>query len=423
MSCEEDRSIHPLTIIFHLIVFGVVGFFVYEVLDSYRPVLSKVIYRIFVLLLVILVVLMLAAANYFFVMFRLGIEEKSLANQHSLRKLNSLKTTDLLVASTAKSVEEGRVFLDKYKVDELAFSVKALPRPRIVKPEVEIKELESAVEIKNTILDDLSYCQRLLISGGSGTGKTTLLLHIAAMRSNLGELIILDLDGKVDKWGSYSAIGQGDDAKAIEIELDRINSIFKQRSLQYASGEINEREFPLITIIADEWHEMSAAITDLAGRTKKILTRGRKLGIDLIISSNGLTAESLGLGGQMDLIHNFEGRVRLDKELNKRLIYVSFGKSKQEIVYEHPGQFKGFVNQTKKEYLKPDFVNSLESIMKSPIDNEMDFEKKVLGSYYKLKKENKLSLNAICVDVFGYKNGKKTKQVTEILEKSGLKTD
>jgi len=424
MSCEEDRSIHPLTIIFHLIVFGVVGFFVYEVLDSYRPVLSKVIYRIFVLLLVILVVLMLAAANYFFVMFKLGIEEKSLANQHSLHKLNSLKTTDLLVASTAKSVEEGRVFLDKYKVDELAFSVKALPRP-IKQPVVLPERVESdEKEIKNELLRDLSKdLTVLIVCPKQGVGKTSLMSHIAIARMNRGDrVIVLDAHYYKDNWKIWhpnlEIYGKGKNYDEIKIKLEWLRDELDRR---YGSPE----DFPHITVVMDE---MATTCSKVGAEEYflSLLTEGRKSGIFFIGASHSTTVKSIGISGNGELKKGFSSILFMeDNFIIERVVFSARGNEISSF-YNHPGALD-FSGGAKQPFAHDkEFLSSINSIMNKPfvMDSNASEKDKVEAAFYELSKTiPKPSLNEISDKVFGYHNGKTTKKVKDVLLILGLKTD
>jgi hypothetical protein len=59
--------------------------------------------------------------------------------------------------------------------------------------------------------------------------------------------------------------------------------------------------------------------------------------MDLIVGSNGATAKSLGLAGEMDLVNNFEAILRLSKVKDNRLVAVDFGEG--EVLYQHCGAF------------------------------------------------------------------------------------
>jgi hypothetical protein len=67
----------------------------------------------------------------------------------------------------------------------------------------------------------------------------------------LGNLIILDSNGKKGKWGAYPVVGLGYDHQAIKDELQKLNEILKTRFSEYAFGNKGEREqkpMPTVTI-------------------------------------------------------------------------------------------------------------------------------------------------------------------------------
>jgi hypothetical protein len=273
----------------------------------------------------------------------------------------------------------------------------------------------------STLLSDISDCQRLLIVGGSGTGKTSLLLHIAEQRAELGDLIILDSNGKKGKWGAFPVVGLGYDHQAIKDELQRLNQILKTRFNEYAFGNTGEREHSLITVIADEWHIISTEIKDIADLTRPILTQGRKLSIDLIVGSHGATAKSLGLSGEMDLVQNFEAILRLNKIKNERLVAIDFGDG--EIIYQHCGAFNHPHSGSAKNYVNAEFQKQLDSILYDPIvQDSLIKEQKIVEKYHELVKANSYSDNKLCKAIYGYSNGQKVAEIKAILASHGIVT-
>jgi len=367
----------------------------------------------------------LAGLAYFWFEIKLKFERKRLENKHYEQQLLLVTSNNELFNATVRQLDSGQVYLAEQRTEQGALIKfnhlpKSAQKQSSPSGENALSLSVALPEIKNSLLSDLEHCQRMLISGGSGTGKTSLLLHIAQQRDQLGDLVILDLDGKTNKWGKYKAHGAGDNTNEIIAELDKLKTVFTERAGQYSSGIVEERGFDLITIIADEWHEMSAEIPDLSQRIKKILTRGRKYSMDLIIGTNGLTADSLGLHGKMDLIHNFEARVRLDKVESRRLAYVTFGKSKQEVVYEHCGAFiqaKNYQIVMPEIKTNVDFTNKINQIL----NEELAFETRVIDLYNEMKSDPKYSLTKLTKKVYEGRdiNGRDTKIVAEILSRHG----
>lgn len=188
------------------------------------------------------------------------------------------------------------------------------------------------------LLEYFDNIQRALFVGGSGSGKTSLLLWLIGRRSGIP--IILDPDAKPNKWGQYEAIGGGGDYKAIDKAIDAIASIFAIRSEIYgACGVEDDSIYPKLTIVFDEFHEIVANVVNVWDRLATVLTRGRKHSMQLFIISNANNATLLGLKNNTALLHNFEAEVTLSKTDDKRTVSVK-NPDKTVTVFDHCGAFK-----------------------------------------------------------------------------------
>lgn len=195
------------------------------------------------------------------------------------------------------------------------------------------------VEVPRDLLADIKPLQRMLIVGGQNAGKTTLLKHIAAAKSQQGGVLILDSHNYVGKWEeAYRVVGHGRDYAAIETELKKLVSLMDKRYKEYATGEIGERQHELITVISDEWTTIAENINSLDQLLTPLLTESRKVGIDFIVACHSETAGSLGLKGRFDLKKNFDAVLRLQNSGGVRTVKLDNWESVTE--YHHPGAYQ-----------------------------------------------------------------------------------
>lgn len=263
--------------VFTLVMIGIAGKFAYQFVQTYRDTLNQAMLYALGFIAVLGLILLTYAAFYIMAILALNYQTKRLYAEEQRQNLQSVNANNQLFVATAKAIESGTVYLSEQRTEQGVVKFKSLPKHSKQTPAeqlLSLSELNATASIKDSLLTDISECQRLLIVGGSGTGKTSLLLHIAKQRAELGDLIILDSNGKKGKWGAYPVIGLGYDHSAIKEKLIVLNDLLQTRFKEYAFGNVGERDHPLITIIADEWHIISTEIKDIADLTRPILTQG-----------------------------------------------------------------------------------------------------------------------------------------------------
>ncbi len=407
--------------VFFLAIIAIACTFFYEFLQAYKTELNRALFYTLLCFGGLILLAFASATVYGVALLVLHYQSKRLYNLERQQTLQAVCNTNRLFEVTANQIAAGQIYLTEQRTEQGTVRFKSLPRqPKFpLESPLALPEPEPQ-ELKTTLLADISDCQRLLIVGASGTGKTSLLLHIAQDRQQHGDLIILDSNGKKGKWGLYPVIGLGYNHQAIKEELLRLNEVLKSRFDEYAFGDVNEREHPLITIIADEWHIISTEIKDLADLIRPILTQGRKLSMDLIVGSNGATAKSLGLAGEMDLVNNFEAILRLSKVKDNRLVAVDFGEG--EVLYQHCGAFHSpLPSHHPTVSVSQEFQNTLNNILNNPvIQDDLIREQKIIAGYHQLKAANAFSLNQLALLVFGKKGGTYTDQLKAVLKANNL---
>lgn len=141
------------------------------------------------------------------------------------------------------------------------------------------------------------------------------------------------------------------------------------------------------------------------------------MSLDLIVGSNGATAKSLGLSGEMDLVNNFEAVLRLSKVKDARLVAVDFGEG--EVIYQHCGAFDNLLSKDRSQnYVSADFQNTLDTIRNNPLGKIR--ERQIIDGYHTLKATNTFSLNQLALLIFGKKGGTYTDQLKVVLSANKL---
>lgn len=287
--------------------------------------------------------------------------------------------------------------------------------------------------VYNYLINDIAYLECALITGESRSGKTTLIQHMikqkGEMYGNNLVKIILDPDNKSGKWGDIDAIGGGGDYRIIENAIDKIVEIFEVRSKLFYLCDGEDTINPKILIVLDEFHILKDKIANVWDKLMDIFTRGRKHSMYLYIISNGVTAESIGLKGRMDLMHNFEATIKTYRVNDNRRVEVKTSRETKE--YEHCGKYvagelipidKLIVHSQPKHKAKDEEERKLISSLCKPIvvydksGKDMVVSKDVVMKHYnELMAIDDFSWNKLCKVVYGYSNGVKVIELKEIL--------
>ncbi len=148
------------------------------------------------------------------------------------------------------------------------------------------------------IIPALVNRQRILIVGASDAGKTTLLRWIIDSRK---KCLVIDPHGSPGKWGEAKQIGVGLDYSRIAMALPQLLVEMKKRYEQLGRGEILEGQHIRLTIIVEEAMGIVRHYKEAGKQISSLLTDGRKVGLDLIATSQSRYVEPLGLKGEGDL--------------------------------------------------------------------------------------------------------------------------
>ena len=172
----------------------------------------------------------------------------------------------------------------------------------------------------------------VLVYGGRGTGKTSLLKHLVAARQRAGtDVRIIDPHfGANDSWAGYgygTVVGTALDYDGLETELKAIVGEMVLRFQQRGAHR------PMLVVI-DEWRDFVREKPAVADLMLKLVTKARKVGIDVMLISHSRNVKALGIQGEGDLRENFT-IVHTQRESGRRWLEVE--REGGNVTYPHPG--------------------------------------------------------------------------------------
>lgn len=154
----------------------------------------------------------------------------------------------------------------------------------------------TSIDVPAVGIDELAAGDNLLIVGGKGTGKTTLLAALVARRQGIH--IVLDPHNEPGKWGTLRVIGGGRDYAAItRILTDAM------QSLQVRYGRMNKQpgaSFARTTFVWDEWRSIARSVAEAGDVVTSIVTEGRKVRLCVLAATHNDTVAALGCKGDKE---------------------------------------------------------------------------------------------------------------------------
>jgi len=299
------------------------------------------------------------------------------------------KSQDILIKSTLaeaqiRQIDSGAALVSS--IGNFTFDqYKRAPQLKVEDP----PELAAPVNI----LEALNSAQRVLIVGGSNSGKTTLLKHILASRQSAHRLVI-DPHGSPGKWQGCMTSGIGRNYDEIQNTLDSLLRLMDSRYEEIGRGEVAEMGHPPLSILIDEWRSITSNLNDAGSIIRTLLTESRKAAFSMFVVSHSERAKPLGIMGEADLKDGFTV-VRLGFENGERVATVDGN------VATLPGPF--VINQVQ----APQTILSLPTgNVKAPTGDEL----KIVELF-----ANGSSLRAIALEVYGSTGGHQTAKIKDIL--------
>jgi hypothetical protein len=252
----------------------------------------------------------------------------------ALRAVWELERDRVLATLTAQQMAAGLVHASELGATP---SIRAFPTGTAKQAE---KVLPGEAAAAMSLLAALTDCDNILVVGGKGTGKTSLLQHLEAQRSQTGRTVILDSHAQPAQWRGY-LVGLGRNYERIREMMITLTDKLNQRYQTYATGQ---SQFEPIYTIIDEFTLLPKVLKEINFDVKAYsipaLTEGRKVGINCMWGVHSDRVTALGLEGASDVRECFDAIVHLKNVNGQRYGLIDYGEGKLETRFVHPGPFR-----------------------------------------------------------------------------------
>jgi hypothetical protein len=258
---------------------------------------------------------------------------------------------------------------------------------------------------QKALLPAICDADNILVVGGKGTGKTTLLQWIEAAKIEAGQQItIMDSHAAPSQW-SGRVIGFNRDYQEIlremVAELRELDRRYKMR----AKGD--ESYLPR-TCIIDEFTLLPRTLRDhhdfeVRDYSVSLLTEGRKVKMNCVWGIHSDRVGPMGLEGAGDIRECFDVVVYLKNVKGERFAVVDFGDGKEDIRYTLPGPFIGPKQPPKRPIPTPE-------------------EKRILIAWWEMKGEPGFSgskLHRVVTGQTSNPNAKQLQNLRDLITKFG----
>lgn len=139
--------------------------------------------------------------------------------------------------------------------------------------------------------------KHLLICGDTGSGKSTLVKLVVSLFAG-ARVRVYDCDATDRDWIGYPVIGRGDDFAAIAGAMAEDLTTFEARAGMNTDAVTD-------VIVAEEYPAIAEEVPAARDWLKKLARRGRKRGFRVILVTQDIQVDTLGLRNQSKVLTNF----------------------------------------------------------------------------------------------------------------------
>jgi energy-coupling factor transporter ATP-binding protein EcfA2 len=196
------------------------------------------------------------------------------------------------------------------------------------------------------ILPKLIEAQRLIVAGGSDSGKSTLAKHIMAARADHSQIIVIDPHAPSKILG-YDVIGAGRDYEAIGAALESLVWIMTSRYTDVAQGFMGYGDHNRVSVFIDEWTSIQRKVDRAGEFFETLLTESRKVNMHLTLLTHSPNVDTLGISAAIrksamivELVGGQGNPHRAFIHPNTKL--APDGSKAGPVEYALPGPFAGF---------------------------------------------------------------------------------
>jgi hypothetical protein len=239
-------------------------------------------------------------------------------------------------------VEPSDLELEHWRINQLAHA----RTPRAIAAPEQPAQL-AAGDALPPLLPVVLQAQRLIVVGGSDSGKSTIAKHIIAGRAEASQIIPIDPHAPSKVLG-YDVIGAGRDWDAIGCALESLELLMHERYGDVAAGFMGYFQHSRISVLIDEWYAIVQRVDRAGAILATLLTESRKVNIHLTLLTNSTTLEGLGLpSAQLKKSAIIVELVGGQGQPHRAFVHPQSetgtdGRKARKVEYALPGPFTGF---------------------------------------------------------------------------------
>lgn len=170
-----------------------------------------------------------------------------------------------------------------------------------------VDAVDAVEDIETYDLAQVTDATHLAVVGPSGSGKSAITQYLIDTHFDDANIIALDTDSSPQEWAGVQKVGQGGNIEGITDRMTKDLADLHQRTQRRAEGKpvgIEEvrivEEFP--SLVGDIDEELKKGETNIAlSWLKRLLRRGRKYSMKVVLVSQEFEVASLGIKGEGNL--------------------------------------------------------------------------------------------------------------------------